>query len=310
VKKENPLTTYITHSDCLQHDMGQGHPERADRLRAIDRVLEKEAFMHLVRLNAPEATRDQITRVHPVSYYDWLEANSPLTGRKLIDGDTVMNHGTWSAALRSAGGAILAVDEVLKGHDNTAFVATRPPGHHAERKSAMGFCFFANAVIAARHAQKVYGVERVAIVDFDVHHGNGTQDCVWDDKSIFYASSHEMPLFPGTGASAETGAHNQVVNAPLRAGDDGETVLEAYTSKIIPALKHFSPDLMIISAGFDAHFQDPLGNINLTHHDFGEITKRLLAVTNGRAVSILEGGYDLQGLSLSVEAHMKALQGY
>lgn len=304
------MTAYITHLDCLQHDMGVGHPENPDRLRAIEAVFQKERFMHLTRLNAPEVTRDQVARVHPVSYFDWLEANAPLSGRKLIDGDTVMSPGTWNAVLRSAGGAIMAIDEVMSGRENTAFVATRPPGHHATRKSAMGFCFFSNAVIAARHAQKVYGVGRVAIVDFDVHHGNGTQDCVWDDKSIFYASTHEMPLYPGTGAVNEVGSYGQIVNCPLRAGDDGEVVLEAFTSKIIPAIKNYAPDLMIISAGFDAHYLDPLAHINLTHHDFGDITKRLLALTNGKAVSLLEGGYDLQGLSLSVEAHMKALQGY
>lgn len=287
--------------------MGAYHPERPERLRAIERALEKESFSTLLRLPAPLATREQISLAHPAHYYDWLEQIAPLHGLSAVDADTKMNVGSWDAALRSSGGAILAVDEIFNGSVRNAFVATRPPGHHAERKKAMGFCFFSNAVIAARYAQHK-GAERVAIVDFDVHHGNGTQDILWDDKSIFFASSHEMPLFPGSGALSETGAHEQIHNAPLRSGDGGEAFMEAYTSNILPALKAFTPDFLIISAGFDGHFNDPLANLNLTPHDFSEVTKRLLDVCP-RVVSLLEGGYDLEGLASSASAHIKALMG-
>jgi acetoin utilization deacetylase AcuC-like enzyme len=259
-------------------------------------------------LPAPLATREHIALAHPPSYFDWLEQSAPLHGFTAVDADTKMGVGTWDAALRSTGGAVLAVDEVFTGHVRNAFVSTRPPGHHAERKKAMGFCFFSNAVIAARYAKTKYGAQRVAIVDFDVHHGNGTQDILWDDKSIFFASTHEMPLFPGTGALIETGAHGQIHNAPLRSGDGGAQFMEAYTSRILPALGAFQPDFMVVSAGFDGHFNDPLANLNLTPHDFSEVTKRLLDYAP-RVVSLLEGGYDLDGLATSAAAHIKALMG-
>jgi acetoin utilization deacetylase AcuC-like enzyme len=301
-------TAFISHSDCLLHEMGSHHPERPERLRAIERALEKESFSTLLRLSAPRATKANLLHAHPPSYIDWFEQNAPLFGTLAVDGDTSMNASSWDAALRASGGAVLGVDEVFGGHVRNAFVSTRPPGHHVERKKAMGFCFLSNAVIAARHAQKAHGAERVAIVDFDVHHGNGTQDILWDDKSIFFASTHEMPLFPGTGALSETGAHNQIFNAPLRSGDGGEEFMEAYTSRILPALKNFNPDFLVISAGFDGHFKDPLANLNLTPHDFSEVTKRLIEHCP-RAVSVLEGGYDLDGLATSAAAHIKALMG-
>ena len=222
-----------------------------------------------------------------------------------------MSPGTYEAALRSAGGAVFAVDEVMSGKVRNAFVATRPPGHHAEVATPMGFCFFNNAAVAARHAQAAHGAERVAIVDFDVHHGNGTQHIFWDDPTVIYGSTHEMPLYPGTGAIGERGEHDQIVNAPLRAGDAGETFREAMDIVVLPRIEAFSPDLIIISAGFDAHRRDPLGNLNLVEADYSWATRRLMEIarrTSGeRVVSVLEGGYDLQGLARSVAAHVTAL---
>jgi acetoin utilization deacetylase AcuC-like enzyme len=293
--------------------MGDGHPERPQRLRAVEQALEHEMFQLLVRENAPRAEIAAVTRVHPADYVAAIELASPTHGRIQLDSDTAMSPGTWEAALRSAGGATYAVDEVVSGRVDNAFVATRPPGHHAEALRPMGFCFFNNAAIAARHAQAVHGVERVAIVDFDVHHGNGTQDIFWSDRSVMYASTHQMPLYPGTGALNECGEHNQIVNAPLRAGDGGEAFREAFEQAILPRVQGFGPDLVIISAGFDAHYRDPLGNLNLREADFAWATQRLMAVAQircgGRVVSLLEGGYDLEGLNRCVAAHVGALMG-
>jgi acetoin utilization deacetylase AcuC-like enzyme len=222
-----------------------------------------------------------------------------------------MSPGSFEAALRGAGGAVLAVDEVMTGKAANAFVATRPPGHHAETAKPMGFCFFNNVAVAARYAQKKYGAERAAIVDFDVHHGNGSQDIFWSDQSVMYCSTHEMPLYPGTGAVNERGAVNTIVNAPLRAGDGGEQFRQAMEQTILPRLRAFKPDILIISAGFDAHTRDPLANLNLVEADFSWVTKKLMEIADttakGRVVSLLEGGYDLQGLSRSVAAHVTAL---
>jgi acetoin utilization deacetylase AcuC-like enzyme len=293
--------------------MGEGHPERPDRYRVVERTLEAEAFQLLARDVAPRATTEQLIRVHPLDYVQALERATPSQGRTRLDQDTSMNPDTFEAALRSAGGAVFAVDEVMGGKATNAFVATRPPGHHAELSNAMGFCFFNNAAVAARHAQAAHGAERVAIVDFDVHHGNGTQHIFWDDKSVLYASTHEMPLYPGTGSRTERGEHDQIVNAPLSAGDGGETFREAFQTAILPRLVDFGPDLIIISAGFDAHFRDPLGNLQLTEADFAWVTRELMKVAarcaGERVVALLEGGYDLQGLSRSVAAHVQALMG-
>ena len=222
-----------------------------------------------------------------------------------------MSPGTFEAALRAAGGAVFAVDEVMGGKARNAFVSTRPPGHHAEVATPMGFCFFNNAAIAARHAQKAHGAERVAIMDFDVHHGNGTQHIFWDDPTVIYASTHQMPHYPGTGAIRERGEHDQIVNAPLRAGDGGEAFREAMETAILPRIEAFSPDLVIISAGFDAHRRDPLGNLNLVEADYAWATRKLMEIArkaaHERVVSVLEGGYDLEGLSRSVAAHVTAL---
>jgi acetoin utilization deacetylase AcuC-like enzyme len=242
-----------------------------------------------------------------------IEQASPHQGLARLDSDTAMGPGTFEAALRSVGGACHAVNEVMERRVTNAFVATRPPGHHAETATAMGFCFFNNAAIAARHAQSVHGAERVAIMDFDVHHGNGTQDIFWADGSVLYASTHEMPLYPGTGAKNETGERGTIVNAPLSAGDAGEAFRDAMTSRILPAIDVFAPDLIIISAGFDAHRRDPLANINLVEADFAWATGKLMDVaekhSKGRLVSLLEGGYDLEGLARSVAAHVMMLSG-
>jgi acetoin utilization deacetylase AcuC-like enzyme len=231
-----------------------------------------------------------------------------------IDADTVMSPGTYEAALRGAGGAVQAVDEVMSGKVANAFVGMRPPGHHAERTRAMGFCFFNNAAIAARHAQRRHGAERVAIVDWDVHHGNGTQDIFWSDSSVMYASTHEMPLYPGTGALSERGEHNTIINAPLRSGDGGDVFREAFEVAILPRIDAFRPDLIVISAGFDAHWRDPLASLSLTEADFAWATKKLMDLAasrcGGRIVSVLEGGYDLEGLAKSVAAHVDALMGH
>jgi acetoin utilization deacetylase AcuC-like enzyme len=306
-------TLVLSHPDCLAHDMGPGHPERPDRILAIERILEHERFQHLARENAPLGAREQILRVHPATHYEMIEQASPHQGLARLDSDTAMGPGTFEAALRSVGGACHAVNEVMERRVTNAFVATRPPGHHAETATAMGFCFFNNAAIAARHAQSVHGAERVAIMDFDVHHGNGTQDIFWADGSVLYASTHEMPLYPGTGAKNETGERGTIVNAPLSAGDAGEAFRDAMTSRVLPAIDVFAPDLIIISAGFDAHRRDPLANINLVEADFAWATGKLMDLaekhSKGRLVSLLEGGYDLEGLARSVAAHVMMLSG-
>jgi acetoin utilization deacetylase AcuC-like enzyme len=308
------MTTYlVTHPAGLAHDMGMGHPERPDRLRAIERALSAARFADLVRVEAPRAERGAILRVHPETYVAELEQASPAEGLVQLDADTTMGPGTFEAALRAAGGAVAAVDAVMGGRAANAFVAMRPPGHHAERSTAMGFCFFGNAAIAARHARAAYGAERVAIMDFDVHHGNGTQDIFWSDPNVLYASTHQMPLYPGTGATGERGEHDTIVNAPLRAGDGGEVFREAMEGRVLPRIDAFRPDLVIISAGFDAHRRDPLANLQLTEADFAWATAKLMDIAErccgGRIVSLLEGGYDLQALSNSVAVHVATLMG-
>ena len=304
-------TLLISHPACLTHDMGEGHPEQPDRLRAVERAFESETFQMLARDVAPRAEISAIARVHPLEYIEALRAATPTQGHTVIDQDTSMSPGTFEAALRSAGGAIFAVDEVMTRKVRNAFVATRPPGHHAELATPMGFCFFNNVAVAARHAQAIYGADRIAIMDFDVHHGNGTQHIFWDDPNVMYASTHEMPHYPGTGSIAERGEHDQIVNAPLRAGDAGDTFREAIEVGILPRIVDFAPDLIIISAGFDAHRRDPLGNINLVEADFVWVTRKLMEIAQkrcgGRIVSVLEGGYDLEALARSVAAHVTTL---
>jgi len=301
----------ITHLACLEHDPGPWHPECPDRLRSVLRALEAEEFLPLLREQAPRATVEQLCRVHPESYVETILAIRPKPGDSVaIDGDTVMSAGSAEAALRAAGGAIHAVDAVIDGWARRAFAAVRPPGHHAERRTAMGFCLFSNAAIAARHAQ-ARGLGRVAVVDFDVHHGNGTQDVFFDDASLFYASSHQFPCYPGTGAASERGAADNVVNVPLAPGTGSKEFRAAWSDVLLPALDRFAPDLVIVSAGFDAHKSDPLAQLRLETADFAWITQKLLEIANrhggGRMVSVLEGGYDLDALAASAAAHVRAL---
>jgi acetoin utilization deacetylase AcuC-like enzyme len=307
-------TLFLGHPAALDHQTPLGHPERADRIRAVERILEQERFAPLVREPAPMANMDAIARVHPEAYIAAIRHAAPREGMVQIDADTAMSPGTYEAALRAAGGAVQAVDEVMAGAVANAFMAMRPPGHHAERTRAMGFCFFNNAAVAARHAQTTHGAERVAIVDFDVHHGNGTQDIFWRDRTVLYASTHEMPLYPGTGARSERGDYDTIVNAPLNAGDGGDVFREAFETAILPRVEAFRPDLIVISAGFDAHWRDPLASLNLTEDDFGWATRKLMDIADrrcdGRIVSVLEGGYDLEGLAKSVAAHVDALMGH
>ena len=304
-------TLLLTHPSSLLHDVGEGHPERPDRIRAIERALEAEKFQALARDLAPKATAEQITRVHPAAYLEALLEASPQSGFIQLDADTTMMAHTMDAALHAVGGAVRAVDEVMQGHVRNAFVATRPPGHHAEISTPMGFCYLNQVAIAARHAQAVYGIKKVAIMDFDVHHGNGTQDIFWEDASVIYASTHQFPHYPGTGAAEERGRFGTIVNAPLKAGDSGTEFRAAMREIILPAIQEFAPELVLISAGFDAHIRDPLGQLELTEDDFVWATRELLAIARasaqGRVVSILEGGYDLEGLSRSVAAHVHAL---
>jgi len=304
-------TLLLSHPACLDHLNPMGHPERPDRLRAIERALEQEKFQGLAREQAPMASLEMIALAHPMDYVEQVREAAPKEGMVRLDADTTMSPGTFEAVMRAAGGAVQAVDEVMTGKVANAFVATRPPGHHAETATPMGFCLFNNAAIAARHAQKQHGAERVAIVDFDVHHGNGSQDIFWNDATVMYCSTHQMPLYPGTGAVSERGNKNTIVNAPLRPGDGGDEFRDAVETVILPRLDGFAPDLIIISAGFDAHMRDPLANLNFLEPDYTWVTQRLMEVADhrakGRVVSLLEGGYDLEGLSRSVAAHVTAL---
>ncbi len=304
-------TLLVFHPACLDHVPPLGHPERPDRLRAIERALESEKFSNLAREQAPMAALDTIALCHPMEYVEQIRDVAPREGMVRLDADTAMSPGSFEAALRAAGGAVFAVDEVVTRRAANAFVATRPPGHHAETARPMGFCFFNNAAIAVRHAQKKHGLGRVALVDFDVHHGNGSQDIFWSDSTVLYCSTHEMPLYPGTGARNERGEHGNIVNAPLHSGDGGPEFRAAIESAILPRVEEFKPDMIVISAGFDAHMRDPLATLNLAEEDFGWVTERLMEIADrtasGRVVSVLEGGYDLEALARSAAAHVTAL---
>lgn len=303
-------TALISHPDCLEHATPPGHPERPDRMRAVDRALQDECFMHLIRVEAPLAEDAHILRAHPQSHLDRILALAPETGEAVIDGDTYLSPGSLRAARRAAGAQIEAVDMVLSGEVDNAFCATRPPGHHAETARAMGFCLFNNAAIGALHAIERHVLHRVAIVDFDVHHGNGTQEIFERDGRVFYGSTHEWPLFPGTGAPGERGVGN-ICNVTLPGMSGWQAFREGFENVLLPALERFRPELMYISAGFDAHARDPLSTIQLSERDFIWATKTLCDIADahcgGRVVSTLEGGYDLEGLGRSTAAHVSVL---
>ena len=302
----------VTHLDCLDHDMGRGHPECPARLRAVLAALEAEAFAPLLREQAPMATVEQLVRMHPEPYVRAILAIRPEPGDRLqLDGDTSMSAGSAEAALRAAGGAVRAVDLVLGGQARAAFVATRPPGHHAEPARPMGFCLFNNAAIAAGQAREVWGLKRVAVLDFDVHHGNGTQAMFADQPDLFYGSSHQHPCYPGTGHAWERGVADNIVNVGLAPGTGSAAFRSAWADTILPALARFGPELLIVSAGFDAHKADPLAQLRLETEDFAWITDRLVELADrhagGRLVSVLEGGYDLPALAASASVHVRRL---
>jgi acetoin utilization deacetylase AcuC-like enzyme len=310
-----PLVLLLTHHDCLGHENFEDHPECPDRLRAVLGALEAEEFCGLLREAAPAATEAQLLLAHRPEHVARILSIRPRPGCFVpLDGDTGMNHASVEAALHAAGAGVAAVDAVCapEGHGGVtrAFCAVRPPGHHAEPGRAMGFCFFSNAVIAARHAQRAHGLGRVAILDFDVHHGNGTQAAVADDASILFASSHQSPCYPFTGEASETGQGN-LFNAPLPAGADSVAFRAAWAERLLPAVERFAPELIVISAGFDAHARDPLAQLRLREADFGWLTAEICRIADrccgGRVVSMLEGGYDLPALAASTAAHLRAL---
>ncbi|MFT5511047.1 MAG: acetoin utilization deacetylase AcuC-like enzyme [Hyphomicrobiaceae bacterium] len=312
-------TLLLTHPCFVNHDTGEGHPERPDRMRVLDKVFADEIFDGLVRDDAPlrDDVEDAILRAHPQSYLDGIKSARPGPGQPSVrlDPDTVLSPGSWEAALRAVGSGLEAVDRVFDQSNDikNAFCQVRPCGHHAEANKSMGFCLFSNAAIAAHYARAQHGLDRVAVVDFDVHHGNGTQDIFWSDKDLFLGSTHQMPLYPGTGAPREEGASGNICNAPLSPEDDGGPFRAAFNNRILPALRDFSPDLIIISAGFDAHEADPLANLRLVEDDFVWATDKLMEAAEqqagGRVVSMLEGGYDLEALGRSASGHVQMLMG-
>jgi acetoin utilization deacetylase AcuC-like enzyme len=301
----------FTHPACVLHEPGAWHPECPDRLRVVLRALEGEAFAPLLREAAPLATREQLERVHPPRYVEAILSTLPGPGELVqLDADTAMSEHSAEAASRAAGGAAAAVDAVLDGWARAAFVATRPPGHHAEPNRPMGFCLFSNAAVAAQQG-RARGLRRIAVVDFDVHHGNGTQAAFFSDPDLFYASTHQHPCYPGTGMAKEQGVAGNVVNAPLPPGSGGQAFRAAWERVILPALDAFAPELLIVSAGFDGHAADPLADLRLHEDDFAWITTELVALADrrceGRIVSLLEGGYDLSALAASAAVHVRGL---
>ena len=304
-------TALVTHPDCHNHLTPQGHPEQVARLDYILRGLEDKV---VTRVEAPLASDEDLLLCHPQAHLEAIQRAVPQSGIVQIDGDTYMSPGSYTAALRAAGGALRAVDMVMAGEVQNAFVAMRPPGHHAETATPMGFCFFGNVALAAKHALDRHGLSRVAVVDFDVHHGNGTQDLLKSEARVLFVSSHQMPLWPGSGAEHETGDHANIMNVPLAPETDGTAFRDVYTSQVFPAVEVFAPEMIIISAGFDAHRADPLANINLETEDFAWVTDQLCQIaarhSSGRVVSCLEGGYDLNALAESAAAHVDVLIQY
>jgi acetoin utilization deacetylase AcuC-like enzyme len=304
-------TLFISDPLFLDHAMPAGHPERAERLRAVEAALAAPAFAPLLREGAMEGDASLACLAHPPGYVDEIVAAAPQEGLAFLDADTSISPGSLPAAFAALGSACHAVDGVMEGRVRNAFLAARPPGHHAERETPMGFCLFNTIAVAARHAQKKHGITRIAILDWDVHHGNGTQDIFWADQDVLFLSSHEMPLYPGSGAADETGEYGMIANIPLKAGDDGAAFRAAYEARVFPRLLQHQPELILISAGFDAHRRDPLANLRLEAADFAWATTRVMEIADqvcgGRIVSLLEGGYDLEGLSTSVAAHVGEL---
>ncbi len=301
-------TALLTHADCLEHVTPDGHPERVARLEHILHALES---LDLDRRTAPLAADDDLLRIHPANHIRNIRSSRPTEGYRQIDGDTFMSPGSVDAAYRAAGAVVRAVDLVLSGDSPNAFCAIRPPGHHAESETAMGFCLFGNAALAAKHALDHHGLKRVAVVDFDVHHGNGTQDLLWDEARALVITSQQIPLWPGTGRPDETGAHDTILNIPLPPRSGGAEMRAAYESQAFPRLRAFKPELIIISAGFDAHQDDPLAELNWSTGDFAWITAELCKIADevcdGRIVSTLEGGYDLNALAEATRAHVEEL---
>lgn len=301
------MTLVFAHSDCLLHREPEGHPEQAARLRAVEAAL---AGLAVVRRAAPLAERAEVLRCHPERYLARVEASVPQAGLAMLDGDTYLAPGSLTAALRAVGGVCAAVDAVMAGAARNAFVACRPPGHHAETAQAMGFCLFGSVAIGAKRALDHHGLSRVAVLDFDVHHGNGTQDLLWDEARALFVSSHQMPLYPGTGTAEERGAHGQVVNLPLRGGSGG-AAMRAVWARALDRVRDFGPELILVSAGFDAHEDDPLAGLNWQVADFVWLTEAICdlaeEVCGGRVVSALEGGYDLAALAACAAAHVDVL---
>jgi len=299
------ISALITHEDCLEHLTPTGHPEQVARLEYILDALKE---MNLLRVSAPMAADDDILRIHPQEYISYLKGSLPQTGCKPLDGDTYISSGSLTAAYRAAGGVLRAIDIVLSGEAKNAFVAVRPPGHHAETQTAMGFCLFGNIALGAKHALDFHGLKRVAVIDFDVHHGNGTQELLWDESRCLTFTSQQMPLWPGTGSKEEQGNFNNIVNIPLSPGSSGVLMREKYEMLVFPALQEFKPELILVSAGFDAHEADPLAELNWSTEDFSWLTERICKIASdccgGRLVSTLEGGYDLEALAESVKAHV------
>lgn len=303
-------TIFLTHPAGLAHETPEGHPERVARLEAIYGALRAEEFTELDRRLAPLAPEEEVLRCHSAAHLARLRAARPAAGWVALDGDTFLMPASWEAALRAVGGAAAAVDAVLGGQAQNGFLAMRPPGHHAERDRAMGFCLFSTVAIAARYALDHHGLSRVAVLDFDVHHGNGTQDCLWDEPRAIFVSSHQMPLYPGSGYASETGASGQIVNLPLPPGSDGR-VMRPLWEGALDRVRGFRPELVLVSAGFDAHRADPLGGLNWTEADFAWVTHAICDLADdccaGRVVSALEGGYDLGALAASVAVHVRVL---
>ncbi|MCF4097884.1 histone deacetylase family protein [Maritalea mediterranea] len=301
----------IQHPQGAQHQMPKGHPENPDRLHYLDLLYAHERFADFDQNEAKYADLGLVSLAHSKEHIQLVKSRRPVESIAEIDGDTFIAANSFEAVMSGIGGAMDAVESVMQGHHQNGFCAIRPPGHHAERNRPMGFCLFNTIAITALWAREHYGMERIAIVDFDVHHGNGTQDILYDDRNMFYASSHEMPLFPGTGMTRETGAGN-IYNVPLGPGGDGSAMREAYLDRLLPALDRFNPDFILLSAGFDADARDPLASLNWTPHDYAWITGKIMDIADkrceGRIVSLLEGGYHLNALAEGVAAHINMLE--